>query len=285
MNKALLSHIEAELQTRITKTEQVFGGDINETFVLHSSHKKLFLKLNSIERSDMFEKEFKGLTILRAANAIAIPEPSKWGLFEKQIYLVMEYIEKGSTSPDFWRIFAQQLAALHLNTSDHFGLDHENYIGSLHQQNKQCNSWAEFYAEQRILFLIRMAFDSKKCDISDCRLAEKLCNKFDDLFPKEPPSLLHGDLWSGNYMIGNNGKPVIYDPAVYYGHREMDLGMMLLFGGFENSIYDFYNESFSLEKSWRSRVDLTQLYPLLVHLNLFGGHYYDSVRTTLKKYN
>ncbi len=285
MNNALLSHIEAEFQVKITKTEQVFGGDINQTYVLHSSQSKFFLKLNSIEKADMFEKQFKGLEILRNAKAIAVPEPYKWGFFEKDIYLLMEYVEKGNPSADFWRTFAQQLAALHRNTAEQFGLDHNNYIGSLPQVNDQSSSWSEFYAEQRILFLIKMAFDAKKCDSSDIRLAEKLCNKLDTLFPQEQPALLPGDLWSGNYMICKDGKPVVFDPAVYFGHREMDLGMMLLFGGFDQTIYHFYNEEFPLEKSWRERIDLTQLYPLLVHLNLFGGHYYNSVRNTLKKYH
>lgn len=233
----------------------------------------------------MFEKELKGLQLLRSANAVAVPEPLKHGLWEKQIFLVMEYIEKGNASTDFWRKFAQQLANLHRNTSDQFGLDHHNYIGSISQINSQRSNWAEFYAEQRILFLIRMAFDAKKCDSSDCRLAERFSIRLDELFPKEPPALLHGDLWSGNFMINKDGEPVIYDPAVYWGHREMDLGMMLLFGGFDKTMYEYYNDVFALEPGWRNRVDLTQLYPLLVHLNLFGGHYYDSVRSTLKKYN
>lgn len=285
MNKALLLHIESELHVKITKTEQVFGGDINETHVLHSTDQNLFLKLNSVEKADMFEKEFKGLEILRNVKAMAVPEPYKWGLFEKNIYLVMEYIEKGNASADFWRNFAQHLASLHRNTAEQFGLDHDNYIGSLPQINKQCSNWSEFYAEQRILFLIKMAFDAKKCDSSDTRLAEKLCNKLDTLFPQEQPALLHGDLWSGNYMISKSGEPVIFDPAVYFGHREMDLSMMLLFGGFDQQVFHSYNEEFSLEKSWKERIDLTQLYPLLVHLNFFGGHYYNSVRNTLKKYN
>jgi fructosamine-3-kinase len=285
MNKALPEHLEKELEIKITKTEQVFGGDINETYVLHTSQMKLFLKLNADEKADMFEKEFRGLNLLRSTKAIAVPRPLKDGTFEKQIYLVMAHIEKGSPTTGFWRIFGHRLAALHRNTATRFGLDHDNYIGSLPQPNSQCSTWNTFYAEQRILFLIRMAFDDKKCDSSDTRMAERLCNKLDSLFPDEPASLLHGDLWSGNYMIGKDGLPVIYDPAVYYGHREMDIGMSLLFGGFDPSFYSHYNEAWPLEKSWRDRVDLTQLYPLLVHLNLFGGHYYNSVREILKKYS
>jgi len=285
MDKALLQHLQAELEIKFTKTEQVLGGDINQAFLLHSTNTKVFLKMNSIDKADMFEKEFRGLELLLSAKAIAVPQPLKHGLFEDKIFLVTQYIDKGIAAPDFWRRFAQQLAALHRNTAEAFGLDHDNYIGSLPQQNHKSNSWTEFYAEQRILFLIKKAFDDKKCESSDTKMAERLCNKLDSLFPEEPPALLHGDLWSGNYLIGKEGEPVIFEPAIYYGHREMDLGMMLLFGGFDNSFYNFYPEEFPLEKNWRARTDLTQLYPLLVHMNLFGSHYYNSVRSTLKKYN
>jgi fructosamine-3-kinase len=284
MNKALIQHLGEGTGTRVTKIEQVFGGDINETYVLYAPGKKLFVKLNTADKCDMFEKEFAGLELLRTSGTIAVPEPLKQGKFENRAYLVMECLEKGSVRPGSWQTFGQQLAALHKNTSACFGLDHDNYIGSLPQPNKHCSTWTEFYAEQRILFFIRMAFDDKKCDGSDARMAERLCSRLDALFPAGQPALLHGDLWSGNFMINQQGKPAIYDPAVYYGHREMDIGMTLLFGGFDKSFYSYYNETWPLEKDWEKRVDLTQLYPLLVHLNLFGGHYYQQVRETLKKY-
>jgi fructosamine-3-kinase len=285
MNKALLWQLEKELAIKITKTEQVFGGDINQTYVLHSPVSKLFLKLNTDNNGDIFEKEFAGLALLRNTKAITVPQPLVHGKVEKQIYLVMEYIEKGNAGIDFWQSFGHQLALLHNNTAELFGLDHDNYIGSLSQQNKQSDNWSEFYAAQRILFLIKMAFDEQRCDSSDTKMAEKLCGKFDALFPRERSSLLHGDLWCGNYMINEEGCATIYDPAVYYGHREMDIGMTLLFGGFDKTFYSHYNEAWPLEKCWEERVDLTQLYPLLVHLNLFGGHYYNSVRVILKRYS
>jgi fructosamine-3-kinase len=284
MNKELLTLLEHELQVKITQAEQVHGGDINQTFILHSPKGNLFLKLNNKDRADMFEKEYKGLEISGNTKAIAVPRPLITGTYGNDIYLVMECIEKGKASADFWQVFGRQLAALHKNSNEHFGLDHDNYIGSLPQKNDRRDSWSTFYAEQRILFLVRKAFDEKKCGIDDTRITERLCSKLGSLFPAEQPALLHGDLWSGNYMTGHTGMPVIYDPAVYYGHREMDIGMSLLFGGFDSSFYDHYNEFWPMEKNWRQRVDLTQLYPLLVHLILFGGHYYHSVRDILKKY-
>jgi fructosamine-3-kinase len=285
MDKELLQEIESKIQLSITKTEQIFGGDINQTLILHSAETKLFLKFNSSDNEDMFEKEFTSLELLRSSDVIAVPQPLITGRLNKHIYLLMECIEKGNASTNFWQTFAQQLAALHRNTSDKFGFVDDNYIGSIPQPNKQTNNWSEFYAEQRILYLVRKAFDERKCDSSDVRLADRLCSKLDALFPTEAASLLHGHLWSGNFMINKKGDAAIYDPAVYYGHREMDIGMSLLFGGFDKRFYSYYNETWPMEKHWESRVPLTQLYPLLVHLNLFGGHYYQSARDILKTYS
>lgn len=290
MNKELLNHISVKLSKHtessiaVKAVQQVYGGDINQAFILKTDEQNFFLKLNDKSKPDMFKKEFKGLQLLRSTNTITIPEPLLHGSFEDKIYLVMQPLKKGTPSANFWKSFAYELAALHRNSNGHFGLDENNYIGVLPQQNNHSKSWSAFYATQRILVLIQMAFDEKKCDRTDIQLAEKLCNKLDDLFPSEPPSLLHGDLWSGNFMANHAGKAAIYDPAVYYGHREMDIGMTLLFGGFDKSFYHYYNEAFPFEKSWQQRVELTQLYPLLVHLILFGGHYYTSVRNILKKF-
>jgi fructosamine-3-kinase len=285
MDKELLNILGEKLQVKLTGMKEVQGGDINRTYIVSGDGKKYFLKCNDAQRPDMFEKEFRGLELLRNAQAIYVPQPLHQGKWNDTTYLVMEVIEKGNADKTFWLDFARRLSALHSNTTQLFGLDHDNYIGSIPQSNKQSASWSEFYSEQRILFLVKSAFDQQKCDRNDTKLADRLCGRLEDLFPVEPPALLHGDLWSGNYMIGWDGQPVIYDPAVYYGHREMDLGMTLLFGGFDNSFYSHYNESSPLEKSWRERVPLTQLYPLLVHLLLFGGHYYHSVKDVLKKYS
>jgi fructosamine-3-kinase len=199
--------------------------------------------------------------------------------------LVTEFIQKGNPSKNFWQAFAQKLADLHKHSNPQFGLSTNNYIGSLYQQNNFCNSWSEFYATQKILPLVQLAFNQNKLSKPDLRLAENLCKHLYNLFPQEKPALIHGDLWSGNFMSDENGMPVIYDPAVYYGNREMDIAMSLLFGGFDKTFYDFYNEEFPLRKNWKERVQLCQLYPLLVHLNLFGGSYYNSVMNVCKLYS
>jgi fructosamine-3-kinase len=269
----------------IKSKTQVFGGDINQTFHLQTNIGSFFLKLNDGKLTDMFEKEFSGLQQLHKTKTIKIPEPILQGSFNNQIFLVTEFIEKGNQSKNFWQTFAQQLAALHKISNEQFGLSDNNYIGSLHQQNNFCNTWSEFYTTQRILPLIELAFNQNKCNKEDVTLAEKLCNRFDKLFPKEKPALIHGDLWAGNFMCDESSEPVIYDPAIYYGNREMDIAMSLLFGGFDKQFYDYYNEFFPLQPNWKERIQLCQLYPLLVHLILFGGHYYDNVVRIFRIYN
>jgi fructosamine-3-kinase len=290
MNKNVLKNIVERLglhlkkEVTVVNVQRVYGGDINETYVLTTSAGKYFIKTNNHAANDMFEKEFSGLQLLKQANAITVPSPLFFGESNGIYFLIMECIEKGKPTAHFWKQFATGLATLHKQTRERFGLHENNYIGSLKQQNNYCNTWAVFYATQRILPLMQKAFSENKCSKEDLLLTEKLCSKFDALFPKEPPSLLHGDLWSGNCMVNETGMPVVYDPAVYYGFREMYIAMTLLFGGFDQKLYPYYNERFPLEKGWKERIELCQLYPLLVHLLLFGGHYYYSVMEIIKKY-
>ncbi len=288
LSASLRQNIAFSLQTVLQKdvsiqnVQQVFGGDINQTFLLETTKGKFFVKTNADMRGDMFEKESNGLSLLGSTNAIRVPKPIVYGSFEGTIFLVMEYIEKGKPAKDFWQQFGYGLAALHKVTQPQFGLSENNYIGSIPQSNTHADTWAEFYAQKRIMPLMQQALKQGKCAIGDVRSAEKLCNKFESLFPKEPPALVHGDLWGGNFMVAENGQAVIYDPAVYYGHREMDIAMTLLFGGFDSQFYTYYNEAYALQPGWQKRVSLYQLYPLLVHLLLFEGHYYNSVMDIIK---
>lgn len=284
MNKALLQHLSASLEADIISVEAVHGGDINKSYCLQTWQRQLFLKCNGTDHPDLFETELKGVELLRQANAIYIPEPLLHGRVDNTIFLLMEFISKGDPQQESWHQLAASLAALHRNTQPLFGLDHSNFIGTLRQSNTTHESWSAFYANERILPLIRQAYDNRQCDKSDTTRAERLCLQLDNLFPNEAPALLHGDLWSGNFLFDRSGAAVIFDPAVYYGHREMDLGMSLLFGGFDTVFYSFYHEHNPLENGWKERVPLTQLYPLLVHLLLFGGHYHQNVRDILKRY-
>ncbi|MEP6684880.1 MAG: fructosamine kinase family protein [Parafilimonas sp.] len=288
--KQILDHIVQQLSrqfnqlVQIQKQTQVFGGDINKTFHLKTNIGAFFLKLNDGSLKDMFEKEFTGLQQLHQTKTIKIPEVVLHGNFGNEIFLVTEFIQQSNPSKHFWQTFAYNLAALHRQSNAEFGLSTDNYIGSLHQQNNFCNTWSEFYASQRILPLVRKAFDENKLTISDVKLAEKLCTRFYNLFAEEKPALVHGDLWSGNFMCNKDGEAVVFDPAVYYGNREMDIGLSLLFGGFDTRFYDYYNDAFPLQPNWKDRVKLCQFYPLLVHLVLFGGQYYNKVADIIKQY-
>jgi fructosamine-3-kinase len=173
---------------------------------------------------------------------------------------------------------------MHRHTADSFGLDHDNYIGSLPQYNQKRENWPAFFAEMRLEPQMKMARDEGRMDASDQRSFEKLYERLDRIFPEEPPALVHGDLWSGNYMVGPEGEPYILDPAVYYGHREMDLGMSTLFGTFGDAFYRSYDAEYPLEKGWEERSDLANLYPLMVHVNLFGGGFASEVRTILRRF-
>ncbi len=267
----------------VTRYELLHGGDINRAYCLYGFKEKYFLKVNEESRYPaMFEKEADGLKALYTNSLLKTPVVIKHGIVNNQQYLLLEWIESGSITPGFWERFGAGLAQLHLKKQEYFGWNTNNYIGSLAQINSIFPSWHLFYTECRIMPLVKQLFDQGIFLRQDVISAKIVCKKFEYLFPDEPPALLHGDLWSGNFKITSEGGAAIFDPAVYYGHREMDIGMTLLFGGFDQRFYEAYHEVYPLEKNWKQRIPLTQLYPLLVHALLFGEHYVESVRRIMK---
>jgi fructosamine-3-kinase len=287
----LTSHLQQKLsdflnqRIQVTESTRLYGGDINETYVLNTTGGKFFLKINVSEAgADFFEKEKEGLDQLRSANTVRIPQPYFVGVTGHQQYLVMEYLEKGRTNKLFWEHFGNSLASLHRNTNNQFGLAYDNYIGRLSQSNSRHLNWPEFYADERILKLVRQANSLGLLNTQQVDAASRLCARLVNLIPDEAPALLHGDLWSGNFMVADNGQAAIFDPAIYYGHREMDLAMTQLFGGFEMRFYQAYHESFPLHTGWQLRTEIFQLYPLLVHLLLFGVQYLQRVSSILMRF-
>ena len=269
----------------VVRYERVHGGDINDAYCLITSSEKYFLKVNNKDKYPlMFEKEANGLALLRNNSTFVVPEIIKTGGYGDQQYLLLAWLEKGSPKNDMWEKFGEALANMHKRSQPYFGGGEDNYIGSLHQVNTAFNDWPAFYAECRIMPLIKTLFDAGSYSKNDLNDANQLCNGLKNIFPAEPPALLHGDLWAGNYLIHSSGNAAIFDPAVYFGHREMDIGMTKLFGGFDNRLYAAYNESYPLAKSWEKRLALTQLYPLLVHAILFGGHYVARTREILRSF-
>jgi fructosamine-3-kinase len=229
----------------------------------------------------MFQKEANGLELLHRYCKLIISKVIKAGVCGNQQYLLMEWLEKGSPQKNMWENFGEALASMHKHPQEYFGLNENNYIGSLIQINTPHKDWHSFYAECRILPLVKILFDEGHYSSKDLGAANFFCTKFENIFPKEDPSLLHGDLWAGNYLINEDGYATIYDPAVYFGHREMDIGMTKLFGGFDQRFYEAYNKVYPLETGWQKRLQITQLYPLLVHAVLFGGHYIAETKNIL----
>jgi protein-ribulosamine 3-kinase len=232
----------------------------------------------------MFEMEARGLSILHSANAIKIPEVIVTGDADGISYLVLEFIDPGTRRSDFWKDFGRKLAALHRHSSGSFGLDHDNYIGSLQQSNLQRKTWIEFFITERLEKQIELANNLGSISNLIIQQFHNVFKRLPDLIPVEKPSLVHGDLWNGNYIVAEDGSACLIDPAVYYGHREMDLAMMRLFGGFGHELYEAYNEVFPLENGFESRIDIHNLYPLMVHVNLFGESYLSQVKAILSRF-
>lgn len=279
MQAALKQHLASKLFGETADVSRVRlnmlgGGSINQAFKMSLGVEQYFLKVNLAGKYPMmFGCEARGLQAFSALSQFKIPQIVAVGEFQDFAYLALEFIESGKPKPTFWALFGEHLADLHKNTHVLFGWQEDNYIGSLFQSNQQMRKWADFYIINRLDVQLEMAFNSGLLPKSMVASFNKLYTKLDQLIPKEPPALLHGDLWSGNYLVDNQGTPMLIDPAVYFGHREMDLAMMQLFGGFPEKAFQTYQAHFPLENDWQSRVPLHQLYPLLVHVNLFGSGY------------
>mgnify|MGYP001244020994 FL=1 len=276
--------IEQNTKTEIIDQESLSGGDINNLYLLKTTTLPLVVKSNSLEAyPDMFKYEKKGLEKLKQTKSIEIVDTIDQINSNETSFLILNYIKTEPETNQLWENFGIQLNKLHQTKSNFFGLDTPNYIGSIPQVNKWCATWSEFYVTQRLELQLKTAVEKGHLK-GMVKQFEKLYHQLDELFPEEPASLIHGDLWRGNFISGENSTPWLIDPAIYFGHREMDIGMTLLFGGFDINFYRAYNSENPLEKDWEDRVPLTQLYPLLVHVNLFGGQYEASVKSILNRF-
>ncbi len=286
MEKHLKNHIEHLLCVNIESVQSVSGGDISKAYLLQTKSERLFCKVNHADQAHaMFLAEKKGLEAIAETKTIASPKVLFCEPLKKGSVLLMEYIEPKRASSAEMRHLGHQLAALHhCSVGDFFGWEADNFIGSLPQSNINHTDWSYFYVAERLLPQLKRAQEGNRLHPEEIPSEEELLGTCKNIFPEVSPSLLHGDLWSGNYLISETGIPYLIDPATYYGHREVDIAMTRLFGGFGRSFYEAYNEHFPNIGGEAERTDLYQLYYLLVHLNLFGGSYKASVTSILDRY-
>jgi fructosamine-3-kinase len=288
VNTETRAEIGRRLGTSVVSLERLGGGDINEAFLVAlADGRRVFAKCNASSDKAMFEAEARGLGWLAEARALRVPEVLcvSSGTETADPFLVLELLEPGARAGDFDELLGAGLAALHRSGASCFGLAHDNFIGSLPQSNLPAPSWADFYRERRLAPQLARARRFGLLDSSLDRAAERLLERLGSLLASpEPPARLHGDLWSGNVHVDGRGQPVLIDPAAYGGHREMDLAMLRLFGGVSERVFEAYETSYPLAPGHRERVALCQLYPLLVHLNLFGSSYARQVRSVVESY-
>lgn len=289
MNSELLNHISGAIHDAthrpfaLRATTSVSGGSINEAYRMDGTDgSRYFLKLNDVQHLPMFVAEAEGLNTIALTNTLRMPHPIAHGTLGGQSYLVLEHLELSSRGNA--RLMGEQLAALHRCTSSRFGFAQDNFIGTTPQPNGWKDHWIDFWREQRLGFQLDLAVHKGyggELQKMGHRLMERLPELFDGYRPV--PSLLHGDLWSGNHAYAADGTPVIFDPAPYYGDRECDLAMTELFGGFDQEFYAAYRAAWPLDAGYATRKILYNLYHILNHTNLFGGSYARQVEWMAQK--
>jgi fructosamine-3-kinase len=268
------------------KWEPVGGGSINETYSVASGTQRLFVKYSqTVGLPGLLAAEKRGLEYLSLHGTIRTPVVFGDGEFKGWQWLVTEWIGSSATTAAFWEQFGRQLASLHRVTAPAFGFDADNYMGALAQQNSWCDSWPDFFFRHRLEPQAQLAAAKKLLSATDLEALDVLRKRLPDVFAPDPPSLLHGDLWSGNFICDAAQQPVLIDPAVYYGHRYMDVAMTSLFGGFDQRFYDAYDEEFPFTGDVKEQCDICNLYPLLIHLNLFGAAYYGKIHRALRRFH
>lgn len=263
----------------------LLGGCINNVYRIETNQGKFLLKLNNAKKFPaMFEAEAAGLRLLKQHTTLNVPQVILYTDINNHSYLVLEFIETGIRKKDFFSDFGIKLAEMHRVSSDCFGLHINNYMGSLVQTNNQVPDGIAFFRDQRLKPQIDLAVAGNRLSTTIVNDFEKLFKILHNLLPDEQASLIHGDLWSGNFLTAADGTACIYDPAVSYCFRECDIAMTKLFGGFDDEFYEAYNDASALAPGWQQRIDLFNLYPLLVHVNLFGGGYVQQCRLILNQY-
>jgi len=271
---------------QLTDSRSVGGGCINHALKISTTVGDFFLKWNASAPADMFQKEAAGLTEMALSNSSLVIPRVIWSKGNDDLpgLLLMEYLPAPNSTSGFDERLGRGLAQMHRKTAPAFGFHHSNYCGTTVQDNSWTTNWVEFYAQHRIWNLVQQIKVTRGISSDDHEIYEKLVELMPKLLDHATiPSLIHGDLWSGNYMYTSRG-PALIDPACYYADREMELGMMKLFGGFSSMVWGAYEEEFPLPEGWKQRIRLYQLYHILNHYLLFGGSYGREALDIAKEY-
>ncbi len=272
-----------EQEFEISKTLSVGGGCINQGYKIEGLKQEYFVKINQASLIEMFVAEASGLKEMAQTQTLTIPSPVCWGLVGNSCYIVLEWLNlSGRSNNEAWYEMGKQLARMHQQgTSDRFGWNMNNTIGSTPQINTWVDNWADFFAEQRIGYQLKLARRRGGNFPDTGRVVAAVKANLADRNPIA--SILHGDLWSGNASITAAGEPVIFDPATYYGDRETDIAMTELFGGFSPHFYQGYNQQWALDPGYQTRKSIYNLYHILNHFNLFGGGYGSQANNMISK--
>lgn len=278
--KAINSQLKGDFTLKNYRS--VGGGCINQTYQLIGENHDYFVKLNTVSSLEMFISEALSLKEIIQTKTILAPQPICYGTVENYSYLVLEYLPLGKGNNSSWIKMGQQLALLHqFQGESYFGWHRNNTIGATPQINDWCDNWADFFAEKRIGYQLQQAnrrgANFPACDRTIAKVRDYLQSR------NPSPSLVHGDLWSGNASFTSEGIPVIFDPALYYGDREVDIAMTELFGGFPPDFYRGYNQQYPLDSGYAQRKEIYNLYHILNHFNLFGGSYLSQAKSILHK--
>ncbi len=283
----VIKRIEVHLKEKVESEISISGGCISDASIIKmNSGEKYFLKVNNHIPKDTFFKEANGLAEIDKSNSIRVPSVK---LVEEN-FILLECIEGKSKSKNFFEYFGIEFGKMHKCESPVFGFYEDNYIGSTVQKNlpdeNEKQNWIKFYFNKRLLFQFKLAENNGYVDSELRKSFAQLENLTESILKceAENPSLLHGDLWAGNYIVDENGRACLIDPAVYYGNREADLAMTKLFGGFTKEFYKSYNEYYPLKDGYEYRENIYKLYHVLNHLNLFGSGYYQQALSLIKFY-
>ena len=273
------------MEVKVQHQQIIGGGSIHQARLLETNQGAFFVKYSSeAMAAEMLDAEVDGLRQLAQNGSLPTPAILLHSHAEAQHFLVLEYIIPQQPNTRSWEHFGQGLARLHRQSNASFGGGKSNFIGRLPQSNNPQDTWPAFYWAERIAPQLRLPQAQQWLSTSDLNAFEAFRKRLPELLPEEKPALIHGDLWSGNFLMGSKDQVYLIDPAVGMANREMDLAMSRLFGGFAPRFYQSYEESWPLVPGFEQRLDIYQLYYLLVHLNLFGASYLGSVQNIIQKY-